>query len=96
MSQQQKYTEAFKSGAVEMVLEQGMRQAEVAKRLGTSAKNVSRWVMAAEKEKRTIPGEQSFEQLQKENQALLKENKRLRMEREVLKKATAFFVKESR
>lgn len=41
MSKKLHYTEEFKKGAVKLVLDEGLTQAEVGRRSGTSGKNVS-------------------------------------------------------
>ena len=93
----QKYTEEFKLGAVKMVLDEKMSRAEVARRLGVSDKNISRWVK--EQQSRdggsTLGEQESVDGLRKKITALEKENRRLQMEREILKKATAFFANQS-
>lgn len=91
-----KHTQEFKKEAVKLVLEQDYSQAEAARRLGISAKNLSRWVKEAEETtgkmvKRKKDGKAEQEELLQ----LRKEVKRLRMEREILKKAAAFFANES-
>jgi transposase len=87
-----KYTKEFKEEAVKLVTEQGYRQAEAARRLGTSEKNMNRWVLA---EKGLIPiKREKLTEEQEEIKQLRKENDRLRMEKEILKKAAAFFANE--
>ena len=93
----QQYTTEFKQGAVNMVLTEGMSRSEVGRRLGASEKNISRWV----KEHQTNglnerSNGNSVEALQKKIAILEKENRRLHQEREILKKAAAFFANESR
>ena len=92
----QRYTAEFKSDAVSMVLDHGYTSADVARRLGISQNNVNRWVREhREQQEHSARGELSPKELQAEIQRLRKENKRLLMEREILKKAAAFFAKES-
>jgi transposase len=87
------YTEEFKRGAVDLVINESLSVAEVGRRLGTSAKNISRWVQECAVIERDSAN-QDKELLQR--LALLeKENTRLRKEREILKKAAAFFASES-
>lgn len=91
-----KHTQEFKKGAVKLVTEQNYSQAETARRLGISAKNLSRWVKEAEEINSEIPKEKkSVKAEQEELLQLRKEVKRLRIEREILKKAAAFFANES-
>jgi len=90
------YTKEFKQDAVKLVLEQGYSSLEVARRLGTANSNVTRWVRLHRQEHEdTDENGLSRRELEEENRRLRKENKRLQMEREILKKAAAFFAKES-
>lgn len=90
-----RYSNEFKAEAVKLVTEQGYRQTEAAKRLGINAKNLSRWV----KERVTVgllpKSRLRLTAEQEELQHLRKEVKRLKMERDILKKAAAFFANES-
>ena len=91
-----KYTKEFKQDAVSMVTEQGYSANEVARRLGVGQSNVSRWVRELRKDQQDgVEGEVSRKELEAEVKRLKKENQRLQMEREILKKAAAFFAKES-
>ena len=92
----QSYTEEFKAGAVKLVTEQDLSHSEVGRRLGTSSKNVSRWVQEQQDATEArITNTESSAELKARIKALEKENTRLKMERDILKKATAFFAKES-
>lgn len=87
-----KYTLEFKVEAAKLVTEQGYSQNKAAKALGIDNKNIRRWV----KELRGIekPTVKDKTPEQEEIRQLRKENERLRMEREILKKAAAFFANE--
>jgi transposase len=89
------FTDEFKNDAVKLVTEQGYNCTEVGRRLGVNHTNISRWVRQHRDklENQTKPGSQP--DLETEVKRLRKENKRLLMEREILKKAAAFFAKES-
>lgn len=92
----QKFTPEFKSDAVKLVTENGYTCREAARRLGIGASNITRWVRKHRDEhKSSNRGEKSRRELEFEIKRLEKENKRLQMEREILKKAAAFFAKES-
>ena len=96
MATRKKYTQEFKQDAVRLVLEQGYNQSEAARNLGVDRGMLGRWVKEAqvdESEAFSGNGKRTVEQ--EELRQLRDENRRLRMEREILKKATAFFVKES-
>ncbi|SEL81876.1 transposase [Colwellia chukchiensis] len=85
------YTDEFREEAVKLVTEQGYTVTEAAKSLGITTKLLYNW-------KDKLAKQASGEALSKDERAelvkLRKENKRLLMEREILKKASAFFAKE--
>lgn len=89
------YTEEFKQDAVKLVVEHGYSCQEVGRRLGIACANVSRWVRLYRKEQQPDSSGKNYRELEEENRRLRKENQRLQMEREILKKAAAFFAKES-
>jgi transposase len=92
-----RFTREFKDDAVRLVIEQGYSCAEVGRRLGVSDHNVNRWVRQyRENNESSSPEGLTREQMESEIKRLRKENKRLEMEREILKKAAAFFAKESK
>jgi transposase len=92
-----RYTREFKLSAVKLVNEQGYSIPEAARSLGVDAANVRAWVEKFPASDdgaggRVIPlGEGA---LKAELRRLRKENARLLMEREILKKAAAFFAQE--
>lgn len=91
------YTEEFKKDAVNLVLEHGYNCHEAARRLGIPASNVSRWVRQHRQDQQGInESGVSARELQAEIRRLKKENQQLEMERDILKKAAAFFAKESK
>ena len=94
--QRKDYTDEFKQDAVKLVIEQGYSTPEVGRRLGVNQTNVSRWVREYHA-KTGVPSKSSgaVQDLEEEVKRLRKENKRLLMEREILKKAAAFFANES-
>ncbi len=89
------FTEEFKAGAVRLVLVEGKSVTGVAKDLGISGSVVGRWVERA----RADQGKSNRGTLttgeREELARLRKENRELRLEREILKKAAAFFAKEN-
>jgi transposase len=85
------YTKEFKEEAVALVTEQGYSVAEAAKSLGIANKLIYNWKAKLEAEK---SGKSLNEDERAELAKLRKENKRLRMEKEILKKASAFFARE--
>ena len=96
MSSKRRYTEEFKQGAVDLVVNEGLSIGEVGRRLGTSPKNISRWVHELDVGKKSRSKADNSDKALLQRLALLeKENSRLRKEREILKKAAAFFANES-
>lgn len=94
-SKKTKFTKEFKSEAIKLVTEQGYTQAEVAQNLGVCSKNISRWIQEQEKQPVKLIGKNKVTAEQEELGKLRQEIKRLKMEREILKKAAAFFANES-
>lgn len=86
----------FRTEAVKLVLEQGLTQAEAARRLGISKGTLANWVVAAKAGgEKPAPGGRSVSELEAENVRLRKELAEARQERDILKKATAYFARES-
>lgn len=87
------YSDEFKRGAVEQVLTQRHTMRSVATRLGVNYHTLRQWVEAARHDSpvSTVPADLPLEQRLRE---LEKENARLRMERDILKKAAAYFAQE--
>jgi transposase len=85
------YPKEFKDEAVALVLEQGYSVPEAAKSLGIAANMLYRWKELHEQQ---VEGKVLAEDEREELKRLRKENKELRMEKEILKKASAFFAKE--
>lgn len=89
------YSREFKIKACELVLKEGIKHAVVAEKLGINKIMLYRWVDQYE-----TFGEQAFVgkgHLRAEDaelRKLRKENERLRMENEILKKAAAYFAKD--
>lgn len=87
-----KYTDEFKAEAVRLVVEEGYSLAEAARNLGINPQMLGRWKQAlSEDDAQHRADADEKAELRK----LREEVRRLRMEREILKKATAFFAKES-
>jgi len=91
------YTAEFKSEAAKLVLSEGMTRTKVAADLGVTSQQVGKWVLeyqaagsdAFPGNGKLLPQDQRIRDL--ENQV-----KQLRMERDILKKATAFFANHGR
>ena len=105
----QTYPEDFMEGAVALVRSSDRSYKQIAEDLGINPCTLRGWYNKAEMAKKlkakpkvrvvTEPAGESAEQklarLERENERLRKENDRLQMDREILKKAAAFFAKES-
>ena len=89
-----KFSNEFKDEAVKLILEEGYRVSEAARNLGIHENLLRRWKREYEGGNKDgfVPGSPAA--MHDELNRLRKENKRLKMEREILKKA-AFFAKES-
>ncbi len=88
-----KFSDEFKRDAVEIVRSSGKPIAEVARELGIYDSSLGNWVRQDEINRGEREGLSSDESL--ELSELRRENARLRMERELLKRAVAFWVRES-
>lgn len=86
------YTPEFKAEAVKLVVEQGLTRAQAARDLGVTESVLCRWVQVHLES--ALPGALSAAE-RDELKRLRRENTTLRKEREILKKATAFFAKET-
>ena len=86
------FTREFKLSAVKLVNEQGYSIAEAARSLGVDAANVRGWVEKLSGEAGLAPSGEGA--IKAELRRLRKENAKLLMEREILKKAAAFFARE--
>ena len=90
-----RFTEEFKAGAVALVLKEKKPVATVASNLGLSTSVVHSWVKQAKANSgRGPPGAMTTSD-KDELARLIKENRVLKLEREILKKAAAFFARES-
>ena len=86
------FTREFKVSAVRLVQEQGYTVAEAAKSLGVEPTSIRDWLKKFSPEVGGGTNQESA--MRAELRRLREENKRLQMEREILKKATAFFAKQ--
>jgi transposase len=89
------FTEEFKAGAVRLVLDEGKTVGAVARELDLTASALADWVRKAQADR--TKGRTGLTGVEREELTRLrKEVRELRMEREVLKKAAAFFAKDQR
>jgi transposase len=90
-----KFTDEFKAGAVRLVLEEGKSVTRVAKDLDLVQSVLGRWVERARADSGTSKRGTLTTEEKEELARLRKENRSLRMERELLVKWAAFFAKEN-
>ena len=89
------YTKEFKIEAVRLIIEEGRPISDVARELGTAQSLLHRWKKKSEEGKiDPFPGQGRLSPEDEELRRLRRENKRLRMERDILKKAVAIFSEE--
>ena len=88
------FSDEYKAEVVELCRTSGKSIAEVARDLGLTVSAVRRWVAQADIDAGRRPGMTTDEHA--ELVQLRKENRVLREERDILKRATAFFAKETR
>jgi transposase len=87
-----KYTPEFKREAVRMMIDQGLSVPEVSERLGVTEDELYTWRKKARLEgSAAFPRSGHLTPIEEENRRLKAEIKRLEMERDILKKASAFF-----
>lgn len=103
-----RYSEEFKSEALALIDRDDRSFQALSEDLGVNVWTLRYWYKRREMAKKTkgakkarlppVPKQETAEQrlarLERENKRLLKENETLRMDREILKKAAAFFAKE--
>ncbi len=85
------YTEDFKRDAVALVTEQGYSKAEAGRSLEIPANMIGRWLQEFEQQ---ASGSSLSTDEREELKQLRRENRELKMEKEILKKASAYFAKE--
>lgn len=91
------YTNEYRAHAVQMITQDKLSVAEVARKLAMSPKTLANWVRRAEASTLATPsggsGHREVTADEAEVSRLRREVAELRMEREILKKATALFAK---
>jgi transposase len=87
-----RFSREFKLSAVKLVNEQGYSVVDAARSLGIDPSNIRFWLEKFAGEEEAAPKGEGAAQA--ELRRLRKENAQLRMEREILKKAAAFFARE--
>jgi transposase len=88
-----RYTASEKAEAVRLVLDSGLSHAQISRDLGLSEQNLSRWVKQGKVDAGQGPQGALTTGEKAELRKLRRENRTLRLERDFLKKAAAFFAK---
>ena len=98
MNTRKKYPKEFKLDAVSLVLNQSYTRIEAAKSLGISSTMLGRWVKEHQRSSdgQAFRGNDKLTPDQAEIRQLGEENRRLKLEKDISKKATVFFAKETR
>jgi transposase len=97
MTKRKKYSKEFKLDAIALVIEQNYSQVEAARNLGVNPNMLGRWIKESENDDgHAFRGNGKLTPEQEEIRNLKAQVKRLEMEREILKKATVFFAKETK
>lgn len=94
MAKRKRYTREFKLQAAKLVVERGHTYREAAERLGANPWSIRDWVSKFRSEGVLPPVGEVVPEAE-ELKRLRKENSDLRVENEILKKAAAYFAKES-
>jgi transposase len=92
--QKRRFTNEFEAEAVRLVQTSGRTQREVADDLGIGLSTLVRWIGRSRDRLLDEPAKPGSEDVAAELKRLRRENEILRQERDILKRATAFFVKE--
>jgi len=91
------YTKEFKVGAARMVVIEKMGPSQVARDLGVAPSTISKWVEDYKKHGNgAFPGKGLLAPQDDELRKLQRENRRLTMERDLLKKTIVFFAEQDR
>jgi transposase-like protein len=89
------FSREYKLAAVKKVMSQGLSYREVARDLGIQDTLIHNWRKAFEADGTLQVEVAKSPSMEAEMKRLREENRQLKMERDILKKATAYFVKES-
>ena len=91
---QQRFTKEFEEEAVRLVRTSGRTKREIAGDLGIGLSTLTRWLAHSRDRRIDAPERPPGEDMAAELKRLRRENEVLRQERDILKKATAFFARE--
>jgi len=97
MTTRKKYPKEFKLDTISLMLDQGYTRTETARSLGINAHMLGRWVKEQQSDDgQAFRGNGKLTPEQEEIRKLKTQVRRLEMEKDILKKATVFFAKETR
>jgi transposase len=94
MPHPRRFTPEFRDEAVRLAETSGRSRRQVAENLGIGLSALRHWMERDRDQRREDPAHQPQEDMAAEVKRLRRENEVLRQERDILKKATAFFAKE--
>ena len=93
MTKQRRFTKEFEDEAVRLVATSGRTQGEVAEDLGVGLSTLVRWIGRRRDRLTEMPDQAPQADMAAELRRLRRENEILRQERDILKRATAFFAR---
>ena len=94
MKQQRRFTKEFEDEAVRLARSSGRTQREIADDLGIGLSTLVRWIGRSRDSAALAPSGSAMPDMAAELKRLRRENEILRQERDILKRATAFFARE--
>lgn len=94
MTKQRRFTKEFEDEAVRLVATSGRTQRAVAEDLGIGLSTLVRWIGRSRDRLAVVPDAAPSADIAAELKRLRRENEILRQERDILKRATAFFARE--
>ena len=94
MTKQRRFTKDFENEAVRLALTSGRTQREIAEDLGVGLSTLVRWIGRSRDRAAEGTGRPAETDTAAELKRLRRENEILRQERDILKRATAFFARE--
>lgn len=89
------YSDEFKRDAVRLVVEEGYSISAASQAVGVCEASLRSWHAKLAPPPKRCGDDATVDELKAENQRLRKQLRRAELEREILKKATAYFAKES-
>jgi transposase len=90
-----RYSDEFKAEAVGQVVERGYSVKDVSERIGVSTHSLYKWLKADPRNPKAPESAKANQELEVENARLKAELRRVQEERDILKKAAAFFANQS-